>query len=407
MAAPTPISVSPTGRHFLAADGSPFFWLGDTQWNLWRCHSTDEAEAILRDRAAKGFTVVQVMLCGWGMGLDNDPVFKVPAGAAHGEAYPERDPLRPSETYFRHVDEVVDIAERVGLVLVVGLDHPRLELGTPVNARAWGRQVGARYQSRTNLVWSPSYCIPDAVHLPVIREIAAGLREGGGSHLITVHPDPANPYCTSGIAHAEPWLDFHSIQTWARYDCIREAVDADYHRLPPKPVVMAEGAYEGGAEYGFPITPHLLRKQAWWSFVSGAHHSYGHNDNWQVPPTWRQSLEAPGARQMGVCRSVLSRVRWWDLVPDQSLIEGDAGGGATLSVAARSSAGEWVMVYVAEPRALTVRLDGVLAAGAARASWVDPRNGAELAGGRVSCAGRYEGETPRGLEDALLLIRPA
>ena len=52
------IRVSPSGRFFTRHDGSPFFWLGDTQWNLWRCHSHDEAAAILSNRAAKGFSVV-------------------------------------------------------------------------------------------------------------------------------------------------------------------------------------------------------------------------------------------------------------------------------------------------------------------------------------------------------------
>jgi Protein of unknown function (DUF4038) len=37
----------------------------------------------------------------------------------------------------------------------------------------------------------------------------------------------------------------------------------DYRRLPPKPVVMAEGAYEEGLEYGFPVTPLMIRRQAY------------------------------------------------------------------------------------------------------------------------------------------------
>ena len=51
--------------------------------------------------------------------------------------------------------------------------------------------------------------------VPVLRELAAGLREGdGGCHLITFKPDPS-PY-SSSFLHEEPWLDFNSIQTWKR-----------------------------------------------------------------------------------------------------------------------------------------------------------------------------------------------
>ena len=40
-------------------------------------------------------------------------------------------------------------------------------------------------------------------------------------------------------------------------------VQTDYARTPPKPTVMDEGAYEAGSEYGYPVTPLLVRRQAW------------------------------------------------------------------------------------------------------------------------------------------------
>ena len=33
------IRVSPNGRYFVDGEGNPFFWLGDTQWELFRCFS--------------------------------------------------------------------------------------------------------------------------------------------------------------------------------------------------------------------------------------------------------------------------------------------------------------------------------------------------------------------------------
>ena len=75
---------------------------------------------------------------------------------------------------------------------------------------------------------------------------------------------------------------------------------ADYCRLPVKPVVLAEGAYEDGPEYpSRPITPYVVRKQAWWAFLSGGFHTYGHNDMWRKNPTWRASLDSPGATPNG------------------------------------------------------------------------------------------------------------
>jgi hypothetical protein len=326
----------------------------------------------------------------------------------HGEAYPERDVDRPSEAYFRHVDAIVARARDLGLVLAIGLDHPRLLLANPSSARRWGQRVGERYRTFRNIVWIPSYTIPEGRNLEVTRLIAAGLREGcGPGSLMTCHPDPADPYCTSGVAHDEPWLSFNSIQTWKRFDLIHDAVALDYNRMPAKPVVMAEGAYEAGREYGSPITPRLVRNQAWWTVLSGGHHSYGHNDNWQVLPRWRESLDAPGAIQVCAARAVMERLTWWDLVPDQSLLRSPAGAGETLTLAARSARGDWVIVYLPAPAAVSLRTAGALAGREFGAEWVDPRTGSSVAGAPGETSQGFVGSPPAGLEDSLLVLRPA
>ena len=66
-AAPAPFShgplvVSQNHRFLQHKDGTPFFWLADTGWLLFRQLTREEAERYLEDRQAKGFTVIQVML---------------------------------------------------------------------------------------------------------------------------------------------------------------------------------------------------------------------------------------------------------------------------------------------------------------------------------------------------------
>ena len=49
-------------RHFIVkADGEPFFYLGDTAWELFHRLNREEADRYLRDRARKGFTVIQAV----------------------------------------------------------------------------------------------------------------------------------------------------------------------------------------------------------------------------------------------------------------------------------------------------------------------------------------------------------
>ena len=67
-AASGPIGVSQNGRYFVTAKGEPFYFLADTQWELFRRYSIADARMILENRKAKGFTVVMVMLTGVGDG---------------------------------------------------------------------------------------------------------------------------------------------------------------------------------------------------------------------------------------------------------------------------------------------------------------------------------------------------
>ncbi len=55
------LRVGPTKRHLIREDGSPFFYLADTAWEL--VHRLDREEAVeyLDARAAQGFTAIQMV----------------------------------------------------------------------------------------------------------------------------------------------------------------------------------------------------------------------------------------------------------------------------------------------------------------------------------------------------------
>src|SRR5262245_26944467 len=110
-----PIRVSANGRYFVDQEGEPFFWLGDTQWELFRRFSLDEARAILETRKRQGLTIFQIMMTGVGEGT---------AGNLEGERpWIGNDPTTPNEAYFRHADAIVEIARQIGMVLVIGVFH--------------------------------------------------------------------------------------------------------------------------------------------------------------------------------------------------------------------------------------------------------------------------------------------
>jgi len=390
------IRVSANGLYFVDEQGEPFFWLGDTLWELFRLATTDDARAMLKRRREQGFSAIQIMMTGVGDGTEPDLDGQKP--------WIGDDPAHPNEAYFRRVDPVIEAAGSLGLTLVVGIYHQRQrEHITTDNARSYARWAAERYRDAPHVVWT-MYPEAKAEYVPVLRELAAGIKEGeGGTHLITVHPDPSPT--SSSFIHQEEWLDFNMSQPCVEYELIHKMVSYDYARTPPKPAVMAEGGYEG-EEFGRTQTALEIRQQAYWSYLAGGHHSYGHNDNWASPGTWRDWIDSPGARSLTVCRRILTGLHeWWRLVPDQSLLAAGEGEGLTLNVAARHEAGDWCFVYLSSPSEVSLRMDGACGGHAADACWIDPTTGQRTGLGDVEGSGIRAFATPDGWYDALLLLQ--
>ena len=391
-----PIKISDNSRYFVDQEGKPVFWLGTTQWQLFREYKIEDARTILEKTADKGFVFAQVMLMGVGDGTK-------PNVYGH-KSWINDNPLTPNEAYFQNVDAVLQIARECSVIISMTLYHQRYrKYITAENGRAWAKWLAQRYKDVPNIVWSMT---PEAKKefVPVLRELAAGLHEGdGGYHMITFKPDPA-PYSSSFI-HEENWLDFNSMQTWKSVELIYPMVTNDYNLKPVKPVLMAEGAYEQGSEYGFDVSPLWIRRQAYYSYLAGAHHTYGHNDSWRVLPTWKQALDAPGAVQLRILKKVfLGLSEWWYLVPDQSIF---ASGGQTqgqiLNLAARHKDDKWIMVYLGSKASFSIDMDKIVAAKAV-ARWVDPKSGNSTKIGSFINTGTQSFSTPEGWEDAILIL---
>ena len=392
-----PIKVSENRRYFVDQNGNPVFWLGTTQWQIFREYTLEEARTTLERVKANGFAFVQAMLMGVGDGTQRNVYGEKP--------WINNDPLTPNEAYFRNVDSVIRAARENNVVFSVTLYHQRYRKYITVkNARAWAKWLAKRYKRVPNIVWSMT---PEARQefVPVVRELAAGLKEGDdGYHIITFKPDPA-PYSSSFI-HDEPWLDFDSMQTWNSVQLIYPMVTKDYNLKPVKPVLMAEGAYEQGSEYGFDVTPLWIRRQAYYSYLAGAHHTYGHNDSWRVLPTWKKALDAPGAVQMGMLKKIfLAREEWWYLVPDQTLFaSGGNTRGRVLNLSARHKDGKWIMVYLGSKSSFSINMNRIASASKVNAFWIDPKTGDSVPIGAFSNSGVQSFSTPAEWQDAILIL---
>lgn len=399
------LRVSENGRYFVR-DDVPFFWMGDTAWSLVNRYAPEEAEAYLGRRREQGFNVVHVMLL-----FDGGPGLTTPAADTRSQLpFVDMNPATPNEAYFANVDRIVRLAREKGFILVIlacggsgGSFVREKAVITEGNARGYGRWLGERYRGEPHIVWSNGFDVPPWTFEEIALEFAAGLQEGDTpERLITYHPCG---HASSSYFHHLPWLSANFIQTWADTLRIHPMVHHDYLRLPPKPVVHVEGAYEAGPEYPTgPITPLLVRRQAYWAYLSGGFHTYGHNDMWRHNPTWQESLDSPGARQMGVLKQIFTAREWWRHVPDPSVFALGAGGRERLNVAARSIDGDSVILYLSHPTTVSIHMDTISAADTTRARWVNPETGEESEIGTFPSHGTRFFTTPETWPDAVLLL---
>ena len=427
VAAPLPkLKVSDNRRFLVTQDGQPFFWLGDTAWELFHRLNREQAEHYLDNRAKHGFNVVQAVAIAE---LD---------GHTDPNAYGHLplmglDPSRPAVSeganndYWDHVDFIVDAANRRGIYIGFlptwgRYWHDNVKDGkplfTPSNAETYGAWLGKRYHDR-GLVWilGGDRGVDNATQKEIIRAMARGLRKGDdGAHLMTLHPPGGNG--SSTWFHNEDWLDFnmrqngHVAEFTGRYDRTK----ADYDLTPMKPVLDGEPIYEDhpvafdAKKFGH-STATDVRRPIYWDLFTGAFgHTYGHHSVWHfwspgkgpinnplLP--WSEAINQPGAAQMQHAKRLMLSRPFLTRIPDDSVIVPDhvptsvPGAGRYRYVATRDEDGSYAMVYVPVGRKFKVRLDKITGA-QVNAWWFNPRNGKAAAIGTFDKLGDREFTPP-------------
>jgi hypothetical protein len=416
------LKISDNRRFLVHDDGTPFFYLADTAWELFHRLTIDEAERYLADRAAKGFTVIQAVALAEIDGLHTPNM--------RGDLpLIDDDPARPNEAYFAHIDSVVETAASLGLTIGMlptwgdkwnkkwGVGP---EIFTPENARAYGLWLGRRYAD-TPLIWilGGDRPIESESHCAIIRTMAEGLREGdGGRHLMTFHT--WGPHASSEYVHDEAWLDFHTCQSGHKRN--RENwrfIDADYTRTPTRPCMDAEPGYEDAQDDimnldGGYLDDYEVRKALYWALFAGAHgHTYGCWPIWLMwrpglpamlaRRPWYEALQLPGSHQVQHARTLLLSRPFLSRIPDQSLIVSDVGAGTHHVRATRDAGGSYVLVYL--PSGKPVELDLSRLTGERLACyWYDPRTGLARSFSVLEKQARASFTPPAGGPDWVLVL---
>lgn len=393
--ATAPLRLSDNGRFLVHHDGTPFFYLGDTAWELFHRLNREEAERYLTNRAEQGFTVVQAVVLGEINGLKR-------GNAYNDKPFIDFDVARPNEKYFAHVDWIVAQAAAKGLYIgmlptwgrwVGGNDGDRefSDFLNVSNARAYATFLAKRYKDQP-IIWILGGDRQPTKAMAVWDEMAAGLRAVvGDTQLISYHPRTD----TSSELHNKSWLDFNMIQSGHDPNSTNySAIERDYALLPVKPCMDAEPAYEyppNAMPPNRPVGEVQIRRNAYWSVFAGAHgHTYGTHPIWQmydegreprwdVVTPWHQAMNLPGAGQLKYLKRLMLSRPFLTRIPDQHVIASENPEGlgriqATRDGTAHAKDATYLMAYF--PTKAQVLIDStVIAAESLNSWWFDPRTG--------------------------------
>ena len=310
------LRVSQNSRYLIFDNGTPFFYLGDTAWELFHRLNKIETEKYLENRREKGFTVIQAVILAELDGL-NTP-------NAEGEKpLINNDPASPNEKYFAHVDWVIKKAEEKGMF--IGLlptwgDKVDKQWGVgPVifnenNAFAYGQWLGERYRNFPNIIWiNGGDRQGGGQNLAIWEALGRGIKSKDPNHLMTFHPW-GETSSSQWFRHAD-WLDFNMVQTGhsqRSYAIYKRLLIPDYETIPEKPVIDGEPRYEDHPVAWKPETfgwfdDADVRQAMYWSLFAGSFgHTYGNHAIWQMLApgrepvgqarnSWKKNLDMPGA----------------------------------------------------------------------------------------------------------------
>jgi hypothetical protein len=413
-------------KRFLVTEGEiPFFWLGDTAWELFHRLNKEESAMYLQDRAEKNFNVVQAVLLAELDGLDT------PNAEGERPLY-DNNPSTPNEAYFNHVDFVIKRAERLGIYMAIlptwGDKFNKAwgqgpEIFTPENAEAYGKFLGRRYADYNNIIWiMGGDRTPDTEsHYEVIRSMVKGIKSYDPNHLMSYHPNGGK--IASDWWGNETWLDLDMFQTrhqrdFKEYKFTRRAMKAGRIR----PVIDGEPGYENIPnllnKFNFQrLTADDCRKSAYWNMFSGAAgHTYGCNEVWQMYDLgktplfgaqlpWKQALELPGSFQMGILKKLFESLPWQTLSNDQRLLSPTFLLKFSHTLAVSSSCKNTILVYSPYGKSFRLKLT-IPQARKMVAFWFNP------ADGKVSPGGEFTGSksikfmplTSRTAKDTVLVL---
>ncbi|MBQ2827425.1 MAG: glycoside hydrolase family 140 protein [Clostridia bacterium] len=401
------LQIHENGRFIQHEDGTPFFYLGDTAWDLVHRLTKDEKRLYMSVRASQGFNVIQCIAFSDFPNKHGRYALVEPKDAL---VYDDEGEY----SYWAGVDEAVELAEEYGMY--VGLlplwnssyDNPEHTLFRGYGpSYEYGKWLAERYKDKTNIIWILGGDVKVKPHMHEIFDgLAAGIKAGerdDNHHLMTFHP--CGPSDTvSELGGDRDYLDFLGSQSGHTVDYSYDPVNLFEKLIPTgKPYVdlephyedhvanwvadfrrwdgsdIREGAYESvfagacGQGYGNPIVAFFLYEpltQYGCTFYYGHLEKYGYDTK-----GWHHALRHEGAESLKHLKKLRLSRPYFDFRPAPELVLNSDDDFLFGKISA-ARGDDYAFIYSPYGREIEVDCSQINTQ-FIRASWFNPRNGEE------------------------------
>lgn len=383
-AAPSfPLAASANKRSLIGSNGVPFLLMGDAPHSLVVNLTPAQMDQYFADRQAHGFNAAWVEV------LDKTYTGGRADGSTYDGILPFTSPgdlSTPNPAYFARLDYAVQSAAGHGIALfLTPLDQGgwlgTLQANGLTKDTAYGAFLGSRYKGYANIVWQlgndfQTWRTPSDDAL--VRGIATGIASVDPTHLVTSELD----YYVSDTLQDPTWAALAGLDSVYTYFPTYAQMLAAYNRTAA-PTYLVEAHYEG-ENVGFDLgTPLVVRKQGYWTMLSGGTGQLYGSQYWNFASGWQAGIDSIGVTHLGYWKLLFGSRQWYNLVPDQghTLVTGGLGtfsAAGTLSgndylTAARTSDGTLALAYLPSQRTIAVNMAQMAAPALAR--WYDPTSG--------------------------------
>ncbi len=433
-----PVRVAADKRHFEHADGTPFFWLADTEW-MGLCSRLEwphDFQTLTSDRARKGFSVIQIVA-----GPYPDMPLNDPRGANEA-GFPWQDDLSAiNPAYYDMADRRIQHIVSLGIVpCIVGCwGYYMHELGKDRIRKHW-RNLIARYGAYP-VIWCAAgeatmpfytYAGDRAEYDKRVRtqwtEIVRYIRATDPfKRIVGIHPT------NSGHKEVDDAsvLDFDMLQTGhSGHHNVPNTIStllAALDHEPRMPVINSEVCYEGILEMN---REEIQRLYFWTCMLSGAAgHTYGANGIWQVnrreqpygpsphglswgDTPWQDAMNLPGSSHLAIGKRILERYEWHRFEPHQDWIECQQNGMYVPEAAqyfvprAAGIPGKVRIIYTSPVLGGLAKVISIEPGVAYRACFLNPSDGSETSIGPVTPdeSGCWAPPSPPGFRDWIIVL---